>query len=60
MPLIYIILAKYAVACTITIFAKDDFCCVAWDSAGKAGSVGRTGRLGQAGGAGRGAEACCG
>ncbi|KXZ45044.1 hypothetical protein GPECTOR_59g652 [Gonium pectorale] len=33
-PLVYIILVKYAIAVTITVFSTEDFTCIAWDSAG--------------------------
>ncbi|PNH01042.1 hypothetical protein TSOC_013096, partial [Tetrabaena socialis] len=33
-PLIYIILVKYAIACSITLISEEDFTAIAWDSAG--------------------------
>jgi hypothetical protein len=34
LPLLYFILAKYAVACALTVVAKEAITAVAWDSAG--------------------------
>lgn len=45
-PIIYIILIKYSIAAVLTIFTADDFCSIAWDSAGDAGQGGAGAALG--------------
>jgi hypothetical protein len=45
LPLLYFILAKYAVACLLTVVAKEAITAVAWDSAGVTTGPGRDAAL---------------